>query len=264
MKPAINMGDIIITGPFDGEAKPRMIVTYELGKELVTHRVLSVDGDALVTMGDAMEEPDPRTVNISQVKGVYLFKVPYIGYLSSFMRTRQGWFLVVILPAMVLVSFLVKDIVREALQSEPENASSKARRIARRIAQHGTDWYGPWRYRKPITIGSNWGTQTDFKAKVTINTQWLISSDKMQPDGGDIRFTEADNVTDIPYWIGSGINTKSTIIWVRIPFIPNGGTTIYLYYGNPDAAPASDRAVISVSRDNFKEQAVGEALKVGA
>ena len=264
MKPAINMGDIIITGPFDGEAKPRMIVTYELGKELVTHRVLSVDGDALVTMGDAMEEPDPRTVNISQVKGVYLFKVPYIGYLSSFMRTRQGWFLVVILPAMVLVSFLVKDIVREALQSDPENASSKARRIARRIAQHGTDWYGPWRYRKPITISSNWGTQTDFKAKVTITTQWLISSGKMQPDGGDIRFTEADNVTDIPYWIGSGINTKSTIIWVRIPFIPNGGTTIYLYYGNPDAAPASDRAVISVSGDNFKEQAVGEALKVGA
>ncbi len=112
MKPAINMGDLMIVGPAgDGDGiKPGVIVTYELGKNLITHRVLSVDGDTLITKGDANEDPDPRPVQLSQVKSRYLFKIPYIGYLNSFVRTRLGWFLVIILPAMVLVGFIVKEI----------------------------------------------------------------------------------------------------------------------------------------------------------
>ena len=61
MKPAINMGDMVITGPLGGplgrEVRPGSIVTYQRGEELVTHRVLSVDGNTLVTKGDAVEDP---------------------------------------------------------------------------------------------------------------------------------------------------------------------------------------------------------------
>jgi len=121
MKPAINMGDMIVTSSLDGalgaEFESGTIVTYQLGEHVVTHRVLSVDGDTLVTKGDAMEVPDPRPVTMSQVSGIYLLKIPYVGYLSSFMRTRLGWLLVVIIPSMVLVAFLIKDIVKEALSS---------------------------------------------------------------------------------------------------------------------------------------------------
>ena len=119
MKPAINMGDMIVTGSVDGVLgagfESGTIITYELGEHIVTHRVLAIDGDTLVTKGDAMEVPDPRPVSMSQVSGIYLFKVPYVGYLSSFMRTRLGWLLVVIIPGMVLVALLIKDIVKEAL-----------------------------------------------------------------------------------------------------------------------------------------------------
>ncbi len=121
MKPAINMGDMIITGPvdgpFNGEVQPGMIITYERGKELVTHRVLSVDGETLVTKGDAVEDPDPWPVTLSQVSGIYLLKIPYVGYLSNFMRTKVGWFTVIIIPAMLLVALIIKGIVREALSS---------------------------------------------------------------------------------------------------------------------------------------------------
>ena len=62
MRPAVNMGDLIITGPvngpINGELKPEMIVTYEYSKELITHRVQSIDGTTLVTKGDAVEDPD--------------------------------------------------------------------------------------------------------------------------------------------------------------------------------------------------------------
>jgi signal peptidase len=117
MKPAINMGDMVITGPLggplNGEVKTGSIVTYQYGEELITHRVLSVDGETLVTKGDAVEDPDPWPVTLSDVHGVYLFKIPYIGYIANFVGTRFGWFIVIILPATALVALLVRDIFKE-------------------------------------------------------------------------------------------------------------------------------------------------------
>lgn len=121
MKPAVNMGDMVITGPLggplNGEVKPGAIITYERGKGLVTHRVLSIDGETLITKGDAVEDPDSWQVTLSDVKGVYLFKIPYVGYVPNFVRTKLGWFLTIIFPASLLVASLVKDIVKEALST---------------------------------------------------------------------------------------------------------------------------------------------------
>lgn len=126
MKPAINMGDMVITGPLagplSGEVSPGAIVTYQRGEELVTHRVLSVDGDTLLTKGDAVEDPDPWAVTLSNVRGVYLFRIPYIGYVSNFVGTKFGWFLAIIIPALLLVGLLIKDIIKEAWRS-PEKVS---------------------------------------------------------------------------------------------------------------------------------------------
>jgi len=119
MRPAINMGDLIITSPLNGsingEVKPGAIVTYQRGKELITHRVQSIDGTALVTKGDAVEDPDSWSVTVSDLKGIYLFKIPFVGYLTSFVQTRLGWFLAIIIPAALLIGWLAKDIVQEAL-----------------------------------------------------------------------------------------------------------------------------------------------------
>ncbi len=116
MKPAINMGDLIVTGPSNGEINPGTIVTYQRAIGLVTHRVLSVDGETLVTKGDAVEDPDPWSVSLSDVGGVYLFKIPYVGYVTYFVQTKFGWFLAIIVPAALLVAWLVKDILKEALR----------------------------------------------------------------------------------------------------------------------------------------------------
>ena len=120
MKPAINMGDVVIAGPAGAGSgiKPGVIVTYESGKNLITHRVLSNDGIILITKGDANEDPDPDPVQFSQVKSSYLFKIPYIGYVSSLVRTRLGWWLVIILPAVALIGFLIKDIIKETFRND--------------------------------------------------------------------------------------------------------------------------------------------------
>ncbi len=127
MRPAVNIGDLIITGPLNGpingEIKPGMIITYEYSKELITHRVQSIDGVTLVTQGDAVEDPDPWAVTVSDVRGIYLFKIPYIGYVTSFVQTKFGWFLAIIIPAVLLVAWLVKDILKEAFSDAKENGS---------------------------------------------------------------------------------------------------------------------------------------------
>jgi signal peptidase len=119
MEPAINVGDMVLAGPvgIDG-IKPGVIISYELGKNLITHRVLSIDGNTLITKGDANKEPDSTPVRLSQVQSRYIFRIPFAGYVAGFLRTRPGWLLSIVLPSIVLVGFIVKDIIKEASRNE--------------------------------------------------------------------------------------------------------------------------------------------------
>ena len=124
MKPAINMGDVIFTGPVGGPIKGNLesgaVVTYRSGQALVTHRVVSVDGNGIVTKGDAVEDADPLPVSMAQVKGVYLFKIPRLGYawkyahdIWDYAHTKRGWLLVVVLPGSILIGLLAREIQKE-------------------------------------------------------------------------------------------------------------------------------------------------------
>ncbi|MBM2824430.1 MAG: family signal peptidase [Dehalococcoidales bacterium] len=129
MTPAVRMGDVIINGPINGSIKPGMIVTYQRGDELITHRVVSVNNGKLVMQGDALEHPDPWLVTLSDVKGTYLFKIPFIGFALNFIRTKLGWFLAIIVPTVVLVGWLCRDILKEAfsdVEKTPKNNEADA------------------------------------------------------------------------------------------------------------------------------------------
>lgn len=140
MKPTINMGDIILTGPsagfFNREIKPGVIVTYQKGESLVTHRVMSSNNDTLITKGDAVEDPDLQPVSTSQVRGIYLMKIPKAGYLAAFIHTKLGWFLSIILPAIILVAFIIKDIIKEALRKESSAIARHKTEMHPRSGEH--------------------------------------------------------------------------------------------------------------------------------
>jgi len=101
MKPTINMGDMIVSAPvkslFNDGLKAETIITYEHGKEMIAHRVVSINDDSLITKGDAVKDPDPWSVSLSDVKGIYLFKIPYAGKLlnsaqAKFMGKQWAYF----------------------------------------------------------------------------------------------------------------------------------------------------------------------------
>jgi hypothetical protein len=104
-----------------------------------------------------------------------------------------------------------------------------------------SSWLSGWSYRKPVTISNSASSLTDYQVLVTLDTQSLISNQKMRSDCGDIRFTDSDSQTLLNYWLESGCNTTSTTIWVKVPSISASSTaTIYVYYGNPNATNASN------------------------
>lgn len=123
MQPAINSGDLVLVGspdhPFVDEIKPGAIVTYRRNEALVTHRIVSITGDTLATKGDAMEDTDPWPISrFSDIEGSYIARIPYVGHLNAFIRTKTGWFITIILPAIFLLTLIIKEIVKEALKSE--------------------------------------------------------------------------------------------------------------------------------------------------
>ncbi|MDR3678316.1 MAG: DUF2341 domain-containing protein, partial [Flavipsychrobacter sp.] len=104
-----------------------------------------------------------------------------------------------------------------------------------------------WLYEKPFAV-TNSSPQLilNYTMAVTVNTQALISSGKMQDSGQDIRFGTPCNGTKMfSYFIDSGINTATTLIYVRIDSLkPNSTRTIYMFYGNPDTTAASSYAAL--------------------
>jgi signal peptidase len=121
MKPTFSSGDmVVVAGPgsfLSADIEPGKIITFTHNNNVVTHRVVLVEGDRLYTKGDGQEEIDPWTVSrFFDVKGSYIFHVPYIGLVSNFIRTKTGWLVSVIVPALVLLMFIVIEIIKEVRQ----------------------------------------------------------------------------------------------------------------------------------------------------
>lgn len=95
-------------------------------------------------------------------------------------------------------------------------------------------WLTNYTKRKPIVISSS-AAQTDYQVLVTV----AYDSD-MQADFDDLRFTTSDKTTLIDYWIESKTDSSIARVWVEVPTIANGNTTIYMYYGNSSTTSLSN------------------------
>jgi flagellin-like protein len=100
-------------------------------------------------------------------------------------------------------------------------------------------WYDQsWMRRKAVTIDNTLNSNDLSNYQVQFNVQY--DSD-MNTDFSDLRFTDSDKQTSIPYWIESYTASDSATVWVKVPSISASSTkTIYMYYGNPSASSESN------------------------
>ena len=83
----------------------------------------------------------------------------------------------------------------------------------------------------------------------------------MKPDFSDLRFVDSDGVNLLPYWIESYNTSSAAFVWVKIPSIPSStAKTIYMYYGNPSAASASDGTATFDFFDDFNTGSINSGL----
>ena len=117
-----------------------------------------------------------------------------------------------------------------------------------------------WQYALPITITNSGGALVDYQISLTINTAQYVTAGQMLANGNDIRFGSPCGTTMYSYYIQSGINTATTTIWVKIPSLAAGSTTLmYMFYGNNAATAASTLSIFAGPFSSTNQVASGAA-----
>ena len=88
--------------------------------EIVTHRIVEIadfQGSVMfITKGDANEDRDQAAAIPANVIGKVVFNIPLLGYVLNFIRTKLGYFLICLLPCMVILVIEVINLVRNILR----------------------------------------------------------------------------------------------------------------------------------------------------
>ena len=100
MEPELSVGDLVIVVERENYYEDEIIV-FQDGRMAVTHRIVSISEDGIVTKGDANNtEDDPIT--IEQVKGKVVLAIPLVGYAVNTIKTPIGTLCVVALAIFFL------------------------------------------------------------------------------------------------------------------------------------------------------------------
>lgn len=88
MEPVLPTGALALVREQPSYA-PGDVVTFDAGDALVTHRIVAVDGDRMVTQGDA-NNVDDGPVPLSSVEGKVVASVPGAGSFVAWLQTSGG------------------------------------------------------------------------------------------------------------------------------------------------------------------------------
>jgi len=127
MEPKIKVGSVVFVQRVNPEIlKESDIITYtslENSDISVTHRLIAIEekeGQTVFkTRGDANNSDDITETLPGQIKGKVVFSLPFLGYLSVWIRKPWGFGLLVILPAILIIISEILNI-KKAIEKEVE------------------------------------------------------------------------------------------------------------------------------------------------
>jgi len=162
MEPTISWGDaVVITRP-PAELKPGMIITMEVGRQLVTHRVIGVN--PLRTKGDANSGVDQWRPGTVRVVGQVRFWIPRLGSLLGRIRLAA---------VNVTGSFLhSRDAVRFRLQAAASEGCVHPPKVwfcPPRSVDEGGLFRGVGRFSDADPHDDQWTARVDYG----VGTGWL-------------------------------------------------------------------------------------------
>ena len=128
MEPELSVGDMIIVVPSDSYVVDDVVV-FQSGRMSVVHRIIGIEGEEVITQGDANNAPDDP-IALSAVKGKVIFAIPYVGYLVNVIKTPIGTMVLIGLALLFLEGSFKKDKKKdtdelEALRREIEQLKNE-------------------------------------------------------------------------------------------------------------------------------------------
>ena len=118
MQPALQIGDVIIIKKANNYAE-KDIITYDNGLTTITHRIKSIDGDEIISEGDANDAPD-KPITKDRILGKYFFRISTFS-VFSIMLTGKTIYLIMVLVLFAILLFAISDRVTRNLEYRRNN-----------------------------------------------------------------------------------------------------------------------------------------------
>lgn len=131
MEPEIRVGSIVVTRPLPAQdIRAGDIITFYAPPtgNLTSHRVVEIVHDSpnysspdyFRAKGDANEDADPFIVPPGNIVGRVCFQIPYLGYVSQFVKSRLGLLLTLFIPGLIIIAIEIRNIWRVLAEEEIE------------------------------------------------------------------------------------------------------------------------------------------------
>lgn len=118
MQPALQIGDVIIIKKANNYAE-KDIITYDNGLTTITHRIKSINGDEIITEGDANDAPD-KPITKDRILGKYFFRISTFS-VFSIMLTGKTIYLIMVLVLFAILLFAISDRLTRNLEYRRNN-----------------------------------------------------------------------------------------------------------------------------------------------
>lgn len=112
MEPTYPVGSIIYVSSHikQDDIKKNDVITFSENDVIVTHRVKEINNDGnYITKGDANDIQDGGSVAYHDVIGKPIFCLPYLGFIASFIASKNGVILLVSVIILLMLMTYVAD-----------------------------------------------------------------------------------------------------------------------------------------------------------
>ena len=120
MEPNYKVGSLIYVKEIDPNTlKKGDVITYKLSNNMnATHRIVEIfkDSDSTLfrTKGDANLIPDEVLVKDENIIGKPIFNIPYLGYITTFIQTKVGKTIAILVGTfLVTIVFLIDIVIKK-------------------------------------------------------------------------------------------------------------------------------------------------------
>lgn len=100
MEPEISVGDLLLISEQDAYEVGDVVV-YQDGNMTITHRIVSISEDEIVTRGD-VNNTDDEPITPEQIKGEVVLMIPLVGYAVNAIKTPIGTICILALAIFLL------------------------------------------------------------------------------------------------------------------------------------------------------------------